>query len=155
MGFSNHLLGLSGIIAASVISRRMTGRPIFYRQAPDTIYSEKWLSGSSTNFLLQFGGARNCLWTTVTPQRIEIRPHFPFNLGFIAEVWGLEHEIGSEDLISLDDGIFGSVVLVYRSSSGRVKKFRLHVRNRAEFIRAIESMDGTGSQKHEQDPICP
>jgi len=136
-----NLVLIAAIEVASAVVRRRTGKPIFYTEPPNCFFSEKWLSGRSSNTIIPFVGAANCLWTTVTFDRIQISPHFPFSLGFLPEFWRLDHFIEPHQLISAEEirGFGGLVLLTYQMGKA-TRKFRISVRRRREFLEAIDQM---------------
>lgn len=127
------IIELSALPIASIIYRYISGKPFFYKFYPEAIYAEKWRSGHACNIFQMFGGARNCLWLTILKDEIIIRPHFPFNLLFLPEVWGCEHCIKGKDLISIDDTPkLGGIVIHYKKRD-RIKKFRIYPKHKEIF----------------------
>jgi hypothetical protein len=80
-----------GWLIASVVYRRMKGKPIVPRAPSDAVFHESWRSGRSLrNMLTRIGGARNCLMVYVQGNELVVTPKFPFTLLFMPEVFGLE-----------------------------------------------------------------
>jgi hypothetical protein len=78
-------------IGVSILYRRSKGKPVFPRVPRNALFAEAWRSGSSQkNFLTQLGGAKNCLLVYVADGTLTITPVFPFNLMFLAEIYGLD-----------------------------------------------------------------
>lgn len=79
---------------ASVAYRMWRKKPFFAHTAGNAVFVERWVSGNSNkNILTKLGGARNCLSVVLTPSSLEIRPHFPFSLLFLPEIYDLELSI--------------------------------------------------------------
>lgn len=85
------LLWIAGWIAASVIYRRIHGKPIFPGAPEGAVYKERSASGSNNgHWLRRIGGANRCLIVAVTGRELVVTPFFPFNLLFLPEIYGLE-----------------------------------------------------------------
>src|SRR5438045_2200882 len=84
----------------SAVVRVGRGRPIFRPRPAGVRFAEGWRSGRSyRNMLTRLAGARSCLWVTVTADELLVGPHFPFSLGFLPEVYGLEYRIRGGDIL--------------------------------------------------------
>lgn len=93
--------------AASVVYRKLAGKPIWLRAVQDAVFLERAASGHGNDNLLQkIGGARNCLVVAVAANRFIVRPFFPFNLFFLPEVYGLEHDVEIERIVRTKLGKF-------------------------------------------------
>lgn len=91
LGFALATGWIALVIAASIVYRRIKGKPIFRRPIEHPLFLETWRSGRSLRSLVaRFGGARNCLWVAVTGDSLRVGPYFPFNLMFLPEIYGLE-----------------------------------------------------------------
>jgi hypothetical protein len=68
----------------------------------------------------------------VVDRRLIIRPRFPFNLGFLPEIYGLEYDLSVDQITSVQprEGRSGRVDLQFRDSSamtdGRTTTDELH-----------------------------
>lgn len=81
-------------IAVSIAFRKKRGKPIFPKAPPDALFAERGCSGRSLDTpWARIGGARNCLLVALTPQRLAIVPIFPFDLIFLPEIYGLDHDL--------------------------------------------------------------
>jgi hypothetical protein len=72
------------ITGLSIAFRRKRGRPVIPRVPNDALYVDKRASGR---------WASNCLLVAITPDTVSVAPRFPFNLGFLPEIYGLERAI--------------------------------------------------------------
>jgi hypothetical protein len=115
-------------ILASLAYRVWRRKPLFVHPVHDALFTEGWASGhSDKNILTKLGGARNCLHITLTPSELQMRPHFPFTLLFLPEIYDLELRIPRSHIKSVE----------------RMRKFRkdvLHVSFGApgEAVRSIQ-----------------
>lgn len=108
-------------IAASIIYRKRAGKPIIPRFPADTIFAEKKASGRL---------ASNCLMVAVTNQRFFVTPQFPFNLMFLPEIYGNEHDIPVSEILDVtcSSKWLGHNLFVTYGLRGP-KKLRLRVRD--------------------------
>jgi hypothetical protein len=80
--------------AVSIAFRKRHREPIFPKATSNTLFSERGCSGHSLDTpWARIGGAQNCLFVVLTPQKLAIIPIFPFNLIFLPEIYGLDHDI--------------------------------------------------------------
>jgi hypothetical protein len=132
-----------GIMGLSAVIRLQRGKPIFARVPADAIFTEKWTSGRSLrNLVGRFGGARNALLVAVTPTRLIVRPHFPFTLVFLPEIYGLEVEIAPSQLRGAEErqGVLLKRIVIEYALPGRGdEEMELRLRNPAGFLAAIET----------------
>lgn len=122
------------IIFASIIFRKVNGKPIFQPDVEDTIYEDKWISGYSFNIFQVIGGARNCLWIKITQEDVKIGPHFPFSLFFLPEIWGCEWQFKKRDLVKIEESAVG-VAISYKCN-GKEKEFKVLPSDTKKFIGA-------------------
>lgn len=134
-------------VGASIVIRARRGKPLFRPQLAGVRFAEGWRSGRShRNLLTRIGGARNCLWVAVTADELRVGPHFPFSLGFLPEVYGLEQCVRGGDLIAVDArgpsawGFDGPVLVRFRRPDGGEETFEMSVRDAAGFRRALEAI---------------
>jgi hypothetical protein len=81
-------------LALSVLYRRARGKPLFARARPDATFTERWASArAGAGLLSRLSTARNCMQVQVSATELRIHPHFPFTLGFMPELYGLDHVI--------------------------------------------------------------
>jgi hypothetical protein len=133
------------VIALSVIYRLRKGKPILRPKSLTDRFSETWRSGSShRNLLTRLGGARNCLWITVTDEEILVGLHFPFNLMFLPEIYGLEYRIRGSDVLSVDElssFLLGKRMRVrFRSPARGEEIFEVAVKDVNGFRKAVEGI---------------
>ena len=103
-------------ITLPVIVRRRRDKPIIPKVPSNALYAERRASG---------GMASNCLIVAVTPETLVVTPRFPFNLMFLPEIYGLEHNISRADIAQVSaHGSRGSNVTI-ACRSGRVLKLKL------------------------------
>lgn len=130
-------LWIGGWIAASVIYRRIHGKPIFPRAPEGAIYKERMASGANTgHWLGRIGGANRCLIVAVTGRELVVTPYFPFNLMFLPEIYGLEVRTPLSRIRKVEDRRWffrDSVVVEFDEGQG----MRLILRDPAAFKRAL------------------
>ena len=122
------------VILLSVLVRKGSGKPIVPRVPADAVFAERRASGRM---------ASNCLIVAVTPRTLLITPRFPFNLGFLPEIYGLEHTIARADLreVSCTGSHWGNNVAVTYGPQGRRLGLRLH--DPAGFVAALAGRPST------------
>lgn len=119
------------VFAVSAIIRRRSGKPVVPRVPAGALYVDKWASGR---------WASNCLLVTVTDEALSVVPKFPFNLGFLPEIYGLEHTIPLRSIrearrirgIWVGLGLGNNVAVDYGE-----RELRLRVRSPQAFIDAL------------------
>jgi len=80
--------------AASVAWRHFFGKPLFARPLPDAVFVERWASGRAGKGLIaRLSTTRRGLQVQVTGRELIVTPHFPVTLGFMPEIYGLDHRI--------------------------------------------------------------
>ncbi len=129
------------VVVASVVYRKAKSKPFRIVEPDHPMFMERWTSGRSLrNFVSHFGGARNCLFVAVTRSELIVRPHFPFTLFFLPEIYGLEMVVPRSSVrsVELKSGVLGSSILLSIDSSPGVS-FQLELRLRAptEFTQAM------------------
>jgi hypothetical protein len=127
----------------SLVYRFRKQRPLLVDVASDALFTESWASGrSNKNFITQLGGARNCLHVMVTRTDIEIRPHFPFVLFFLPEIFGLELIIPRTQIESIIrvSGLFlrGGVRVTYKIPNAKSRSVSLYLRDADDFVATLE-----------------
>jgi hypothetical protein len=114
---------------------RRSGRSVFALAPEGALFTERWASGGSERSLwTRWGAARNCLFVALTPERLLIRPQFPFNL--FAGDFDLEHELPLKEVALLEAR--GRAVLL--ELPGR--RFTLHLRKSEAFLELWERLRG-------------
>ena len=118
------------IYGISIAVRRAKGKPIFPKVPDGALYAEKWASGR---------WASNCLIVAVTDKAVSVVPRFPFNMGFLPEIYGLER---NSPMASIREarrlrsfGLFNNVAIVY--DDGIQRELRLKVRRPEAFLDAV------------------
>lgn len=129
------------VVAASAIYRTSRGKPVLTRAPNEPVFLERWTSGRSLrNVLTRLGGARNCLLVAVTRDALVIRPHFPFTLLFLPEVYGLDWTIPRSSIQSVEqvEGLMGARLLVaFLSGEGNTERVELILRQSEQFRQAL------------------
>jgi hypothetical protein len=140
--FAFNLVGIVLWIIASVIYRKIKGKPLVPRKPDRSVFFERRASGcSNLNFLTKLGGARRCLLVAVTDNALIIQPMFPFNLMFLPEFYGLEHNILLKDIHTVEDkmGIFRRKVrLGFMDSNKTEHSIDLWLREVNQFLEALK-----------------
>ncbi|QJQ06616.1 hypothetical protein EJG51_013055 [Undibacterium piscinae] len=131
------------VAIASVLYRKIKSKPMRIVKPENSLFMERWTSGRSLrNFVSRLGGARNCLFVAVTRNELIVRPHFPFTMFFLPEIYGLEIVVPRSAVRSVEikSGLLGSSVLLNIDRSPG-ESFRLELRLRAptEFAQAMVS----------------
>lgn len=131
------------VIIASIVYRRTKSKPFCVVEPDNPLFIEKWTSGRSLrNVIGRLGGARNCLFVAVTRIELIVRPHFPFNLFFLPEIYGLEIVVPRASVrgVELKSGAISDSVLINIDRSPDIG-FQLELRLRAptEFIQAMRT----------------
>jgi len=143
--------GLLLVATASIVYRVRTGRYVFRPHLTNAVFSETWASGRShRDWITRLGAASGCLWVAVTPDELLVGPHFPFNLMFMPEMYGLEYRASGADIesVELSRSLFGrqKAVIQLRTKDGGRESFELALRDVAEFAAAVERLKGPAEQ---------
>lgn len=141
-----NVVGMVFALLASICYRAWKGKRRLTIPDLDLTFSEKWVSGVSHKSLLtRLGAASNCLVVELSRNALVVRPMFPFNLMFFAEVYDLEHFIPKDKIKRIqpgeEHGGKGNVVLEFEAPGGE-KRIELILRKRQEFLRAVGSVVG-------------
>jgi hypothetical protein len=138
--FGLSVLWIAAWIVASIFYRRSRGKPIMFPSIPHAEFIETAASGhSNRTWYTKLGGASRCLVVAVTGQRLIIHPRFPFNLMFLPEVYGLEHDVSAERVTRAEVGYDrpGSVRLEFRDPGDRLQDVTLYLQKPSEFVQAL------------------
>ena len=139
------VVGNALVVFASIIYRAWKGQGKLSIPDFDITFSEKWVSGfSHKTSITKLGGAANCLAVELSKKALVIRPMLPFNLGFLAKVYDLEHYIPKDKIkrIQSDDNDGKGTVVIEFEASGGEKRVELRLKKRQEFLRAVGSPQG-------------
>ena len=130
--FGLSFLWIASVIAASVVYRKRSNKPIFPGVPEEAVYFEK-KAGSAW--------ASGCLLVVVTPKLIAVTPTFPFTLMFGPEIFNLEK---TEWLWLVKDVEIRTSLLplntTVRLKDGR--SFKLRLRRPKAFAAAVFEMQG-------------
>ena len=122
--------------------RKGKHKSILAEKPADAAFLETWTSGhSNRNLLTKVGGARNCLLVAVTRESLIVRPHFPFSLLFLPEIYDLDYDIPRTRIRSVTPkkGLFGETVeVVFDSSRGDARSIELRLRQPQQFLQAVK-----------------
>ena len=140
--FGLSVLWVAAMVGASVLYRRSRGKPIVFRSVPDAVFVESAASGhSNRTWFTKLAGASRCLVVAVTRNRLIIRPRFPFNLMFLPEVYGLEHDVPVDRVTRLEVGLgrswSTSVRLELRDPDDTLQDLTLYLQNPSAFVKAL------------------
>ena len=138
--FAFSLVWVSGWILASIVYRRSRGKPIVFRNIENASFIESTASGhSNRTWYTKLGGASRCLIVAVVGKRLIIRPRFPFNLMFLPEIYGLEHDVPADRVtrVEVTSGRSGRVRLEFRDPRDTLQDITVHLKNTDEFVRAL------------------
>lgn len=133
------------VICASVVYRRSKGKPFFRPEFERPLFLETWRSGHSLRSVItRLGGARNCLWVAVDERSLFVAPHFPFNLMFLPEIYGLEYAVPGSAIRSVEraDGLLARnrVRVSVERQPGTEESFEVSLRDPDAFVRAVEAL---------------
>ena len=129
------------VVIASALYRRVRGKYLLLHKPTDLTFSEDWTSGSSLqSSRTRLGGARNCLFVGVNSQSVYVLPHFPFNLMFLPEIFGLEYIIPRNRIrqVASESSAFGNTVRVaFTTDTGATNAVALRLRHPEQFMQAV------------------
>lgn len=132
---------VAAVALVSVLYRRSKGKAIFADVPDKTLFIEKWTSGRSLRSLVtKLGGAHNCLLVVVTQDALVVRPHFPFTLLFLPEVFGLDCMIPRSAIrrVQMQCGLIRkSVAVEFEATPGQAESLELSLRAPEEFQRVL------------------
>jgi len=142
------LTWIAGWVAASLIYRKMRGKPLFYPRLTGTKFRQSNASGRShRSWFTKLGGANGCLVVQVTDTELDIHPLPPFNWMFLPEICGLEYRIPLTDVRSavLRKRLFGrSVDVELRTADGDDVTVSLNLAHPHDFLAALGPHAGNG-----------
>ena len=140
--FAISALWLLGWVIASVVHRRAHGRPVLFRTVPNADFIENTASGHShRTWYTKLGGASRCLVVAIDRGRLILRPQFPFNLMFLPEIYGLEHELPVDRVSSVvfKQGRFRNLIDVqFRDTDGGDEHVTLYLKRPDDFLNALK-----------------
>ena len=130
------------LIAVSILYRLQKGKPIFMPRFADVDFKETWRSGrSDRRFSSNLSEASGILWIVVVQDRLQVSPHFPFTLAFIAEALGWDHVVPGKSILDVrraDSATGpGTVKIRYRHMTGDEETLHLVVQDRKVFVAAL------------------
>lgn len=123
----------------SIVFRLNRGKPVYTKAPEGAVYKENWGSGRSLDTIWgRIGGANNCLIIAVTRDVLVVTPHFPFNLGFLPEIYGLEltAPLKRVRIENPAAGLFRSRVVIVVEGPDQ-KRMDLKLRDRDAFLAAL------------------
>lgn len=125
----------------SVVHRRWRGKPMLARRAADARYVDRWASARcGTGLLARLGTARNCMHVQVTATQLRLHPHFPFTLGFMPEVYDLDHDVPLDRIRSatiLGGHAVQAVEVTYEAGGSAPRVMQLLLRRAEAFVEAL------------------
>jgi hypothetical protein len=133
------------VIGVSIVYRRSKGKPLFRPEFERPSFLETWRSGHSLRSVItRLGGAHSCLWVAVNESSLFIGPHFPFNLMFLPEIYGLEFAVPASAIRSVErvDGLLARnrVRVSVERQIGEEESFEVTLRDPDAFVRAVEAI---------------
>ena len=140
-------------IAASILYRRVQGKPILFFGVRDASYQQRSASGhSNRSWLTKLGGAHNCLVVAVAHRRFIVRPWFPFTLMFLPEIYGLEYDVPIENILGVKAyrAFFTSALDVeFRDDLGQTQSVSLYLRDPSRLTATLKeaglALEGQGA----------
>jgi hypothetical protein len=135
------LLWIVAWVGASLVYRRVRGKPLVYAKLAGTKYRQTNASGRShRSWITSLGGASGCLVVQVTADELDIHPFPPFNWFFLPEIYGLEYRVPLSSVRSaeLRKGFFRKAVDVVMTTPARGdEKITLYLAYPEEFLTAL------------------
>ena len=135
-----------GWLAASIIYRKSKGKPIFYKKPAETKFRQANASGNSLrSWLTRMGGAHNCLVVQVTGNELDIHPTVPFNWFFLPEIYGLEHRMLLNQIVSVEivkKLFWRKVEIEFKTQDGSNEGVSLWLKKPEDFVAALGFPDG-------------
>lgn len=142
-GFLFNVVWIAGFVLASVLYRRHKGKALPQINRASLRFEERRASGHSLRDLIsRFGGARNGLNVAITDKDLLIWVPFPFNLGFIPEVYDLEHCIPLGEIEYIEPFKYWgrrALRITARNPGGRPIRFELLLRHPDDFLAALKA----------------
>ena len=124
----------------SLAYRRARGKPLVATVSPRAVFVERWASARiGSGLISKLSTARNCMHVQVTDTELHIHPHFPFTLGFMPEIYGLDLTVPLDRVSSatiLGGRYAKAVEVIYRTPAGGFATTQLLLRNSEAFVRA-------------------
>jgi hypothetical protein len=134
------LIGIAAVLAASLLYRKMHGKPLVYRRLEGTRFRQTNASGRShRSWWTRLASAKSCLVVQVTDRELDIHPFPPFNWFFMPEIYGLEHRVALTDVRSAEVRkriVRHSVDITIRTDRGD-EKLTLFLSDPEGFVRAL------------------
>ena len=128
-------------VGLSFAYRKWKHKDVIAERPADAAFLETWTSGNSNrSFLAKIGGARNCLLVAVTQDSLIVRPHFPFNLLFLPQIFDLDHVIPRTHIrsVTAKTGLFGETAeVVFSVASEDTRTIELRLRQPQQFLQAV------------------
>jgi hypothetical protein len=143
------LASIAGWLVISFVVRRLRRKPFFAPHPTSFRFAERFASGRSLdNWWTRSTGARSWLFVGVSADNFFTQPQFPFSLGFLPELYRLEHDVPLRSIVRVgaERRLLRTIVtLEYRDGARRVRTLELRLRDAERFL---ASLDGrTGSDK--------
>jgi hypothetical protein len=130
-------------LIGSAFYRKWKGKALLASRPSDAQFVEAWTSGHSNRSLLtRLGGARNCLLVAITPTSLVVRPHFPFSLLFLPEIYDLEYVIPRRNIqmVTPRSGWLGKTIeIAFSVDAGDNRSIELRLRQPEIFLQAVRA----------------
>jgi hypothetical protein len=127
----------------SIACRRTSGKPLVASVRAGAVFTERWASARiGSGLIARLGTARNCMHVQVADSKLHLHPHFPFTLGFMPELYGLDLVVPLERISSatiLGGNHAKAVEVAFRTPGGEQETAQLLLRNPESFVRAALS----------------
>ena len=133
------VLWFVSVLIASIVYRRMNGKPIISRVPSDAVFHESWCSGRSLrNMITRVGGARNSLTVYVQGNELVVNPKFPFTLLFLPEIFGLDERVpvASITAVKRTSHLIGCNLRITFAEGGPAP-LELTIRDESGFLRSL------------------
>jgi hypothetical protein len=149
--FGLSALWVGGWVLASIVHRRAHGRPILFRTVRNAQFVESGASGHShRTWYTKLGGASRCLVVAIDHGRLIIRPQFPFNLMFLPEVYGLEHDVPVDRVSNVEikrGRLRTTVEIQFCTTESTDEHVTLYLRRPEDFVRILKGHAHTGAAR--------
>lgn len=126
------------VLIASAFYRASKGKSLLAKAPDQPVFLERWTSGRSMrSALTKLGGAKNCLLVGVTREALIIRPHFPFTLLFLPELYQLDWTIARRAIRRVERVAGRRLLVEFLSSDGSTGSVELMLRRSDQFREAL------------------
>lgn len=134
------------VIGVSIVYRIRQKKFIFRPKFANALFNENWRSGRSLrSFITRIGGANNCLWVTIANETLFVGPHFPFDLMFLPEIYGLDYQVPAAQIVAVERREVwyrkGRVRITFLDAENQEQAFFLWLKYPQDFVQCLQSLN--------------